>query len=280
MSTKQRQTIRGAKPKETEVAKAESTAVSTAVDYGDDAGGGFENVGREDMAIPFIQVLQKNSPQLNPPKQGGVEGAKAGMLLNTVTNELYDGEEGMLFVPAVTQHMHVEWKPREAGGGFVAIHEADSEAVKSKGTSFGKFRLPNGNDLVETFYLYGIIIKDGTVVGPVALPFASTKIKAYRGLITRLSTFRVDTPNGKKVPPLYAHQLRMTTFFTKNEKGDFYNVQLDSAKDNLLEGLLPPGHEAFQAAKALKESVLSGKARAAQPQADHDGDAPASSGVF
>ena len=54
------------------------------IDFAADAGMGLENMTSQDMAIPFFNVLQKLSPQCDT-----VEGAKAGMIFNTVTEQSY-----------------------------------------------------------------------------------------------------------------------------------------------------------------------------------------------
>jgi hypothetical protein len=69
------------------------------VDFGDDAGAGMEDVKAGEYRIPFLRILQSNSPQVKPPTAGGVPGAQAAMIFNTSTGELYDGEKGLVFVP-------------------------------------------------------------------------------------------------------------------------------------------------------------------------------------
>ena len=60
---------------------------------------GFSEVTSEDLSIPFIRVLAQLSPQVNKRDGKYVEGAEAGMLFNTVLNEVYDGEQGLLVIP-------------------------------------------------------------------------------------------------------------------------------------------------------------------------------------
>ena len=63
------------------------------------AGEGLEEVTAEDLAIPFLRVLAQLSPQVNKRDGAYVEGAEAGMIYNTVANEAYDGEKGILVIP-------------------------------------------------------------------------------------------------------------------------------------------------------------------------------------
>ena len=207
--------------------EAQTTAVAVAgaaYDYGSDAGGGFEGTTQADLSIPFLNVLQANSPQVED-KQ--VEGASSGMIFNTVTNELVNGETGVPLLIAHEEHVFVEWTPRTKGGGFVGQHAVDSEVVKAAQQATGgdrtkKLQTPNGNDLIETYYLYSLILNaEGTEVeGFAVFPITSTKIKHYRAFKTAIYMIK-----GK--PPLWAARLKISTWKDKNEKGAFYNVKFD-----------------------------------------------------
>src|SRR4051812_47524770 len=58
--------------------------------YEADANAGLEGAKATDFAIPFIVVLQKGSPQVDEQSGQAIEGARQGMLYNTVTGRLYD----------------------------------------------------------------------------------------------------------------------------------------------------------------------------------------------
>ena len=105
--------------------KASNTAVALATEFEEFAGVGMEEVGSEDLAVPFLRILAQLSPQVNKRDGAYVQGAEAGMVFNTVLNEAYSGEEGILVVPCFYNRRYVEWKPRAAGGGLVASYEAN-----------------------------------------------------------------------------------------------------------------------------------------------------------
>lgn len=113
------------------------------VDMGDDVGVGLENVGRGEVRIPLVRILQPLSPQCKPPSNGGLQGARPGMFFNTGTTLMYDGEVGLDFVPCWRDHNFVEYIPRDNGGGFVGIHAPGADIVELLRAVHGPFgRLP------------------------------------------------------------------------------------------------------------------------------------------
>lgn len=250
--------------KKTELAtQDQNTAMAEYGAYADYAGAGFENQTSDDYSIPFLQILQALSPQVQDS-----DTLRPGLIINTVTGEVFDGKKGIAFVPATTQHLYVEWKPRDQGGGFVGIHEIDSEVVahaKDASTEYGHYSTPEGNDLIETFYVYGIMLDDDGNSSEAVLAFSSTKIKKYKGWMTKAKTIQIQLPDGRRIPaPLFAHRYRLKTLSEKNTKGQFFNwdaVAFDG--DNAQAARLLPDDPLFQAAVNIKRLLDQGKARAA-----------------
>lgn len=256
------------------VAKTEekSTAVATGFNYGEYAGKGFENVKASELSIPFIAILQSNSPQV---EDKDPEGAEAGMLFNTVTKELTKGEDGIIFQPVHKETGFVEWIPRTRGGGFVAMHDPEGEVVKTAverngGAKFGKLQVGE-NDLVETHYVYGLLLsRDGSEVnGFAVLSFKSTAIKPFRDWLTSMRLLK-----GK--PPIFANRAILRTTKQKNEKGSFYNYKISPLKQDWISSLIDPEKESglLQAAVEFIEQINNGLARADFSQERAAGAAP------
>ena len=81
----------------------------------------------KDLAIPFIRILQSNSPQVNKRGDGYVEGCEPSHIFNTALERSYDGETGIYAIVCKYQRQYTEWKPRiddgqggGSGGGFGA----------------------------------------------------------------------------------------------------------------------------------------------------------------
>ena len=235
------------------------------IDYGDDEGCGMENISRDEFKIPLMRILQSNSPQCKPVSAGGTEGAVAGMIYNTATGEMWSGENGLLFIPVDRDHNYIEYVPRDAGGGFVGTYDIDDPVVgnlREKQGKFGKLTMDSGNELVETFYLFGLIIPpDGTTIQGV-VPFTSTQISKYQAFMTRYQSITYPNAAGKKVrPPLWAHRWKLGTVYQQNKKGQFFGWTLKLKSEPPVSCRMRLDDELYQQGRAFYELLKEGKAR-------------------
>lgn len=249
-------------------AKKESTAVATkqanplaAFDFGEDAGKGFENVTVADLTIPFLNILQALSPQI---EDEAYPDAKTGMIFNTVKGTLIDGKVGVIFQPCFYEKLYAEFTPRDAGGGFHGTHQPNSDLVKeaiarNDGDTYGDLKTPEGNDLIETHYYYGNVFDpaDMTFLGRAVIGMKSTQIKVAKGLNT------ITNEYAGKVP-LWAWAIKLTTVKQTHDQGTSYNWHV-SAPDgnNFLTTLITPqsNPEWYDAGKAFHEAMADGKLR-------------------
>lgn len=265
-------------PKDKQPGKAVATtgvgggAVQT-FDYGEYAGQGMDKVGKDELLIPFLAILQPMSPIVT---EGANENAKPGRFYNTITGDLYDGVDqggGVPFQLVDFERMFVEWVPRDSGGGIAGRYRPDDPFVKgeidkNKGSVVG-IKLANGNDLIETYYVYGNILStDLTEVESFAvLPVKSTNIKPFRSWLTALRMIK-----GK--PPLFAFTTVLKCTKEKNDSGTWYQLSPKPTgqdwKSSMINPAEPVGQRLLEAASSLIEMVRSGAARA-----DHDNESRA-----
>ena len=258
----------------TDVAVQTNTGAIAAYNYGDAAGEGFEDTSSSDLSIPFLHILQSNSPQV---EDENLPDAKAGLFFNTVTSEISSGAN---FLPCFKQDAYVEWVPRIKGGGFVAMHMPESDVVKAAmpqdgSRAMGKIELPNGNELVETHYVYGLLLDDAgtSSTGFAVLALTSTKIKPYRDFLTAMYMVK-----GK--PQIYAFRAKLATVKQKNDKGSYYNFSITPMRKTWVESLINPVEEGELLAQAreFREMVSSGSAKANFEQQNAAGGDTASAG--
>lgn len=238
---------------------------STAIDYGEYSKMGFEDVSFEDISIPFLNILQSNSKELD-----SIEGAKVGDMYNSVTKELY---QSVVIVPVFYQTLWVEWVPRTKGGGFVGVHEVSSDVVLSQIASNGGSKIPpkgqdgkrisfkcGENELVETHYMYALMLdSEGEFVeGMCVIPFTSTKIKVFKNWLSSMMMLR-------QKPPIFANRAKISTVMQTSPAGKFFNYSISPLRKNWISSLLNPANETEKIILAtgleFREQISSGKSK-------------------
>jgi hypothetical protein len=165
-----------------------------------DAGRGLSQK-QEDNLLPMIVVLQAQSPACDPDHQAHVPGAERGAFwLKNSPVPIIKGKEGILFVPAAMELAWVEWRPRTAGGGFIAKHrEPPQDTIQipdPKNPEKRKWvRKGNGHEMIETRYRYGLVILEGLGMLPFVIPFTSTGHTVCRGWETTMNSLFIPGTN-------------------------------------------------------------------------------------
>ena len=187
-----------------------------------DADKGSQNMGQDDLALPFLKVLGQLSPETNKRDGKYVEGAEPGMILNSVTNELYDGTKGIQVLPAFYERKYVEWQDRGEGKGApAAIHNADSDIVSTttRDKSF-KDRLPNGNYLENTANHFVVVL--GKSPQSALISMKATQLKISRKWNSMMMGIKLQGKNGLFTPPTYSHIYNLKTVQMSNDKGTWF----------------------------------------------------------
>jgi hypothetical protein len=254
--------------KSNEVVKTEPTVVDFITDE-DLEGGGFEGADKESFAIPFIQILQKMSPMVDEDNPKHVEGAKAGMLYNTVTQKLYDGKVGVRFVPCTFKRCFICWGGREGDAGFKGEFTPEQiEEMKEKGeivefenrlykpSPDGGTVNPKKNDYyADTRSHFILLIDDKGDTSNAILSLSSSQTKASRILMTALQGRRIERNGVKRMPPMYANVVKLTTIGMANEKGTWSGARFDLEEEFVKDKII------FEEAKAFKMAIDSGAAK-------------------
>jgi hypothetical protein len=243
---------------------AESTAVATTeVDdlLAEFAGAGTSSDAAHNV-VPMVYVLQTNSPQVNKRGDAYVNGAEPGDLwLKNAVSPIVKGTEGVLFQPVSFQWAWVEWKPNR--GGFVGTHlERPSDAAQ-KQLAPDDDRLQwvraNGNQVVETCYVYGLVDMEL----PYVIPLSSSGIKVAREWNTNA---RARKHNGKALP-LFGTKYKLKTVFRSNERGEWFTLGFDFDEG------LPTKEQIYNGFEFFK-SIDSGEKRAEAPHAESESEIP------
>ena len=194
----------------------------------EDANSGLQNISQEDLATPRLKVLMQLSPEIED-----IEGAKAGMIFNTVTNEMYDGSAGIKVLPCAYQRQYVEWADRGQGSGApINVYDASSDILaKTTRDENNKDRLENGN-YIETCRIHFILlVEDNGNATPAVLTMKATQLKKSRKWNSMMLNLKLNGKNGLFTPPSYSHYYRLKTIKEGNDNVGFdMEVRLRKSK--------------------------------------------------
>ena len=214
-----------------------------------DANGGFDGMGQEDLALPFLRLLAANSPEI-----GELDGALPGMIYNTVTGELYDGKAGITVIPCAYVRQYIEWAPRGQGSGApIAVYPATSDilsrTVRDKASN--KDFLDNGNYIENTANHY-VMVLSNNVPEPALITMKATQLKKSRKWNSMMMSVKTQNSSGQFfTPPMYSQRYLLTTSAESNDKGKWYGweiVHLGSVLDA----------DVYNAARTFSQSIASG----------------------
>jgi hypothetical protein len=208
-----------------EVIKKEEGALAINM-FEADANGGAQNIEQEDLALPFLKVLGQLSPEINKKNGRYVEGAEPGMILNSVTKKLYDGDKGINVIPCSYERKYLEWKPRELGGGLVGMHSIDDPIVRTtKRDQFNRDVLPNGNYLENTASHF--VVTTGEDAGTGLISMTRTQLKVSRTWNSMMMSIKLQGKNGLFTPPTFSHIYNLKSVQMTNDKGTWFGWDIN-----------------------------------------------------
>jgi hypothetical protein len=220
------------------------------IDYESSANQGFQNMSREDLALPFLKILGQLSPEVNKRDGKYVSGAEPGKIINTVTNELFDSVD---VLPCHYKRQFIEWQDRGTSTGApVAIHEVGSDIVSqtTRGKDY-KDRLPNGNYLDNTANYFVIVL--GKTPQPALISMKSTQLKVSRKWNSMMQNCRWTKKDGSSyLAPSFGNIYKLSTVQMKNDKGTWYGWDVKIVGKN-------EDYDSYQMAKSFSDSVGKGE---------------------
>ena len=186
-----------------------------------DAGAGISNIKQDDLALPFLKVLGQLSPECNKRDAKHVEGAEPGMIINTVTNELFDGVKGIDVLPVYYKRQYIEWQDRgESQGAPVHIYEAGDDIPQTTRDKGNKDRLANGNYLENTASHFVVVL--GKNPSSALISMKATQLKISRKWNSMMMGIKMQGKSGLFTPPTYSHIYNLKTVQQSNDKGTWF----------------------------------------------------------
>ena len=237
------------------VAKKKETALSTEVTdlFAADAGIGVNDLGSEDLAIPFIRILQKMSDQLDE-----LDGAKAGDIFNSVTREVIKGKDGVRVIPCAYRLEWIEWEPRGTGTGApFAIYQTGDTLPETERSEDNKDMVVDGGGryLERTAQHYVLVIDEDGVAQQALLPMKATQFKKSKQWNSAIKSIKMKDTNGNLfTPPRFSHIWHLSTAGEENKSGSWHGWQI--TKDTVIEDAT-----LYAEARLLAQSIQAGEVK-------------------
>jgi hypothetical protein len=258
-----------------EIAEVKNTSLAATSMFEEDAGAGLEGADKSSYAIPFLTMLQGLSPQIET-----VDGAKPGLIINTITNELFSS---VRVIPCAYQRRFIRWAPRSAGGGYkgeynpIDVETGNVEGLKlingiymmdvpEGANAFDQKGLPLYDHLSDTRNHFVLVESSSGAWQPALFSMSSTQIKKSKRWMSLIQGLELRNAEGKAFnPPSFSHIYTVKGVKEENAKGSWWGVEI------VINGPVEEA-EIYANAKAFNKSVNSGAVEVAPPVADSVGE--------
>ena len=238
-----------------------------------DQGTGTEGMGKEDVAIPRLAVLQQLSPLCTRGNALYNDQAKPGDIYNSVMDKLYDGEKGIEVVLCAYQRNYIQWTLRTKGGGFVKDWGHDGKCLNiCTKDSLGSFIVNDMPDteIVATAEYFGMIVSPDGSVEQVIIDLAKSQMKHAKALNTKIMSYQPaikmadgSTKRLNPAPMFYRSYFFKTQPETNKKQQSWMGWDITPGRDLLsVPGI---GNELYMAARAFKKAIDGGEVKAAAP---------------
>lgn len=222
-----------------------------------------------DNLVPYMVVLQPLSPQCLRTNQAYMDGAEPGLIWLKNHEEPFQPE--IYFQPCYFTRDWCNWRPRNAGGGYLGRYPVNTEPGKGdkppshlRATLFKdperpnaiRWKLPDGTDLVETRYYAGYVHLPDRQPMAYTMALSSTGHTFAKDLMFKLNSR--TTRNGGRAP-IYANMVHIVTRARSNNAGEWH--QYEVADINFI-----MDRDQILAGRALQETFESGEKQFDVPQ--------------
>ena len=245
-----------------EVAVKQEAGAIAAVNIEQFGEAGFENVDSKSLALPFLKVLGQLSPQVTQGDSQFMADARAGMIYNTVTDELYDGQKGISVIPCYYKLEYIEWRDRDKGAvAPVNVYPSDSDIMgKTTRGDDGKDRLENGNYIEETASHYVMVVEEEKT-STALITMKSTQRKKSKKWNSMMMSLRSKRKDGKGFfkPAPFTQMYSLKTVLEKNNLGSWFGWEIEHMGQVPSEDTIKAAFEFYETCKKGAVKVNHGK---------------------
>ena len=216
------------------------------------AGAGTENLDSALSNQPFINIVQKGSPEFDEThaqhEKKKVPGCKPGSIIFAPDRAVLPAP--LLVVPVGQCAIYTEWKPRLAGGGYLGVRPLTvvTQPGYRKGVTPGQENKEflGQNELVYTIYV-ALLFQQAGEWRRGLIAFTGTQLKHARGWLSLIRAVRYTGELAEVKPAIFAASYTLGTGPESNTKGSWFgwNIRPDRVLDFTRdEALLELAHKA------------------------------------
>ena len=215
-----------------------------------DAGSGINDLGSDDLALPFLKILSGLDSKLDD-----LDNAKRGDIINSVTDEVYKGKEGVDVIPCAYERVYIQWAPRGEGSGAPSsVYKTKDECPEvERSSEDNKDYLTDGSGqyIEETHQHYVLVLKDDGSADQALIAMKSTQLKKSRKWNSMMLSATIKGKNGMFTPPRFGFIYHLKSVGEENSKGSWHGWEM-SRKEPVSSA------DAYAKAKAFAESIKKG----------------------
>ena len=190
-----------------------------------DAGVGLENMGQEDLALPFLKILSGMSKELDD-----LEEARKGDIYNTVSGQAYKRKEGIKVIPVAYQRRFIQWAPLGEGTGApVGIYApGETKPGTKRDETDQREYVPDGSGqyIGETHQHCVLIVNEDKSIETALIAMKVTQLKKSRKWNSMISSLTMQGKNGPFTPPRFSHIYHLKTVSEENSKGSWHGWEM------------------------------------------------------
>lgn len=189
------------------LAKKQESSLAAVPDYIGTSSAGLENVGREEISFPRINIAQETSPAAKKASSEYIPGIEAGDMFNTLTRDIY--KRPLTVVPILFFNSYIKFRPQDQGGGVLRMTD-NADNIKPEELVFG----PNGEKPVwTTLWNFLVYLPETTEVALISMK--STSVKIAKQWLSLQSLF------GKR--PAFARYYHLQTEYVEKGATSYFN---------------------------------------------------------
>lgn len=180
------------------------------------------------LAIPYLSIIGLQSGYCLEESDKYVEGARPGMLIETLNKNLYKGKEGCIVVPVLTKVVvtKIDGSITDSRVRIGKLNELEGEKIKATCKQDGYQFYDEDGNYYEDELEYYVIIVVGKERYKACISMNGTRIKKGKVWNSLAAQHKID---GGRPAPIFVRKYSVKTILEQNDSNKWYNFEIEDA---------------------------------------------------